>query len=163
MALIWSSAGSACGAGSICSRQLSWTYLVWCPFLLPVVYCCADTPNHQKTERRRLYHNHGSSHSLHVLLVSWCQHWGIQIQYHNYAPMIESAKSAWSLPCSGYSNVFECGKLAVWMCACICSALFGNLRNFEAALRKLAVAKLRANFETAYAISKLRNENFCAN
>ena len=45
---------------------------------------------------------------------------------------------------------------------CICSALFGNLRNFETALRKLAVAKLRANFETAYAISKLRNENFCA-
>ena len=46
---------------------------------------------------------------------------------------------------------------------CICSALFGNLRNFEIALRKLAVAKLRANFETAYAISKLRNKNFCAN
>ena len=30
---------------------------------------------------------------------------------------------------------------------CICSALFGNLRNFEIALRILSIAKLRANFE----------------
>ena len=37
-----------------------------------------------------------------------------------------------------------------------CSALFGNSRNFEIALRKLAVAKLRANFETACAI-QVRN------
>ena len=41
---------------------------------------------------------------------------------------------------------------------CICSALFGNLRNFEIALRILSIAKLRANFEIAYAISKLCNE-----
>ena len=27
------------------------------------------------------------------LLVVGCQHWGIQIHYHNYAPMMESAKS----------------------------------------------------------------------
>ena len=40
----------------------------------------------------------------------------------------------------------------------ICSALFGNLRNFEIALRILSIAKLRANFEIADAISKLCNE-----
>ena len=40
----------------------------------------------------------------------------------------------------------------------ICSALFGNLHNFEIALRILSIAKLRANFEIAYAISKLCNE-----
>ena len=42
---------------------------------------------------------------------------------------------------------------------CKCSALFGNLRNFEIALRILSIAKLRANFEIAYAIStrQLRN------
>ena len=33
-----------------------------------------------------------------------------------------------------------------------------NLRNFEIALRILSIAKLRANFEIAYAISKLCNE-----
>ena len=41
---------------------------------------------------------------------------------------------------------------------CICSALFGNLRNFEIALRILSIAKLRANFEIADAILKLCNE-----
>ena len=49
------------------------------------------------------------------------------------------------------------------LCVCVftvytCSALFGNLRNFEIALRILSIAKLRANFEIADAISKLCNE-----
>ena len=40
----------------------------------------------------------------------------------------------------------------------VCSALFGNLRYFEIALHILSIAKLRANFEIAGAISKLCNE-----
>ena len=35
---------------------------------------------------------------------------------------------------------------------------FGNLRNFEIALRILSIAKLRANFKIAHAILKLCNK-----
>ena len=53
----------------------------------------------------------------------------------------------------------QCSKFMVSYAQYICSALFGNLRNFEIALRILSIAKLRANFEIAYAIStrQLRN------
>ena len=40
----------------------------------------------------------------------------------------------------------------------MCFVLFGNLRNFEIALRILSIAKLHANFEIADTISKLCNE-----
>ena len=45
------------------------------------------------------------------------------------------------------------------LCRRICSTHFGNLHNFEIALHILSIAKLCADFEIAYAISKSCNES----
>ena len=41
----------------------------------------------------------------------------------------------------------------------ICSALFGNLCNFETALRKLAVAKLRGQFQNCVSLEQFNPLN----
>ena len=77
-------AGPACSViswSSSCSRHAVLN-LVWCPFLLPVVLLCwRPTTKRQQSEGDSEWHNHGSSHS--GTYWSWCQHWGIHIQYHN--------------------------------------------------------------------------------